>query len=1368
VRTVLLGVLTLVALGLDVARDRAPGGSAWRLALAPAAEALSCGAQSAGEPGNNQAECAENAGGRPAITTQSCEMPPQDEPDGDGDECNSNYDSQITPTKNEGGKDPDCLLCSLIGDPINYMTGSFYQEERDYASAGPFPLMLGRYYNSQDSGVQGFGQFWRGAYSRAMVRQSATVIIAQRDDGRAFTFTLTNGAWTAEPDVNARLRKVVAGWSYTSATDETEIYDDNGKLISIANRAGLKQTFAYDAQGRLASATDPFGRALTFSYISATSSQIGRVTAPDGGVYAYGYDTSHRLVSVTFPGGAKRQYVYGNTKYLNALTAVTDEDGAPYARITYDTNGRATTSQHAGGADLYTVDYTYMSLGVITVTNPLGGNTLYELQGLNGSAKAQQAVRSCSNCRSTVGGTAQTAYDANGNTIAASDFNGYVTSYAYDTSRNVETSRTLPSGETITTTWHPTFRLPLQISEPDRTTTFTYDAHGNELSRTIASTSITSKWAFTYNSGGQVLTATDPDGNVTRNAYDGSGNLISVTNALGQVTKLTSYDANGRPLTIEDPNGVVTTLAYNFRGQVTSRRTLQWDTAYAYDPAGLLTKLTNPDKSFLAFTYDGAHRLVGVADAMGDTIAYVLDAAGNRTTERVFDAAKSLSRLHGRAFDGFSRLIQDIGAQNQTTSVYYDGNDNISAVYDPNNLATYFYYDGLNRLTRTYDAEGGSTSFGYDAESRLTSVADPRGLTTAYAVNGLDEQQAITSPDTGATNRTFDAAGNVLTSTDARGDTTTYAYDGLNRMIRQSTAGGQAITYAYDQGAGQIGHLTSMADSAEKTDWRYNAHGQLISKQVVAGGNTLMTQLTYTPATGRLLTMTYPSGSLLQYRYDADGRINGISRQPPGGGSASALISNVTYDPFGPATGWTDGNGAAYARAYDQNGRVRQISLPASDQINLTYDNGGRVTTLAETGLGADHFTYDNVNRVTGYANGSLSQSYRYDYDGNRVSFSATGANPVSLSYTYDNASNHLLSVAGSSSETYTYDADGNTLRHVTPSATYGFTYGARDRLSRVAVGSTAETYAIDGLGQRVTKTPAGGAPTAFVYDEAGHIAGRYDTTVGYEETVYLGDLPVALMEPAGPYFIAPDNLGSPHHITDINGQVVWQWDHDPFGVGQPTGLLASYEGRFPGQFADTESGRNYNYYRDYDPSTGRYIESDPVGLAAGVNSYDYVAANPLGMTDRMALDNSSDEAANTAADGTGLLISIWNPISDGQFRSLLNAQYYKFGLNGNQYLAASTVQALKNSAQLLDKFGLGLGIYGTARDYDNFVNCPSLSNFISLASSSTALAATAFESTAVAVGAASFGFGFTIGEKYIGPHVTPLILKYYYGFGSN
>ncbi len=95
-------------------------------------------------------------------------------------------------------------------------------------------------------------------------------------------------------------------------------------------------------------------------------------------------------------------------------------------------------------------------------------------------------------------------------------------------------------------------------------------------------------------------------------------------------------------------------------------------------------------------------------------------------------------------------------------------------------------------------------------------------------------------------------------------------------------------------------------------------------------------------------------------------------------------------------------------------------------------------------------------------------------------------------------------------------------------------------------------------------------------------------------------------------YFVHNDHLGTPQTISDKDQQVVWQADYAPFGAAQVTVENLVNNIRFPGQYYDQETGLHYNYYRYYDPQTGRYITSDPIGLNGGLNTYLYANANPI------------------------------------------------------------------------------------------------------------------------------------------------------------
>jgi YD repeat-containing protein len=469
-RRTLVAVLGLIVgflfLSLDISRHSSGDHAAWRISIAS-----------------------------PAHAQFNCEYPPIDEPDGDSDECNPNYNPN--PAKNQG--DPCGNGC---GNPINFATGEKYQAETDYASVGPFPLVLARYYNSLDTtGVHKFGAKQRGSYGRS-IAATPTVATVTRDDGKVLTFTLTSSVWTPDLDVNYRLTKTGSGWTLVTDQDETETYDTNGRLLTYANRPGLTQTFSRDGQGRLVTATDPFGRTMTFAFASSSSSLITRVTAPDGGVYSYTYDGNSNLTSVTFPDSSQRHYVYENASYPTNVTGVIDENGNRYATFAYDVNGLAISTQHAGGADLNTVDYTYLtSLGVSSVTGPLDGVTGYLLESPNGTAKQAQVNRSCPICY-YIGGSINNTFDTNGNLTSATDYDGNVTTYTYDTTRNLETSRTMAYGtliaRTITTTWNPNYRLPAQIVDGTRTITNSYDAKGNLLSSTLTAPTITSTRSFTF------------------------------------------------------------------------------------------------------------------------------------------------------------------------------------------------------------------------------------------------------------------------------------------------------------------------------------------------------------------------------------------------------------------------------------------------------------------------------------------------------------------------------------------------------------------------------------------------------------------------------------------------------------------------------------------------------------------------------------------------------------------------------------------------------------------------------------------------------------------------------------------------------
>ena len=168
------------------------------------------------------------------------------------------------------------------------------------------------------------------------------------------------------------------------------------------------------------------------------------------------------------------------------------------------------------------------------------------------------------------------------------------------------------------------------------------------------------------------------------------------------------------------------------------------------------------------------------------------------------------------------------------------------------------------------------------------------------------------------------------------------------------------------------------------------------------------------------------------------------------------------------------------------------------------------------------------------------------------------------------------------------------------------FEYDAKNRLS--TVNSTVASYKYNGLGERIRKQT--NSTRIFFWDRGRKLIGEYDELGNpIQEHIYFGMVPVAVIDATSQHFVHVDHLGSPRAITDGN-DVLWRWESDAFGTTNadedPDGDGASfvYPMRFPGQFYDSETGQHYNYFRDYDSSLGRYVQTDPLGLDGGLATY--------------------------------------------------------------------------------------------------------------------------------------------------------------------
>ena len=1216
--------------------------------------------------------------------------------------------------------------------------GSGHVSSRTIDYDGPGLLKIVRHYNSfaangplgarLKNAQMALTPYPFQVFSGFVSGNEGTATLANPRAAGSIRFTTSDGGATWESDSNAGFELSYlstpaangATWILKAPDDSVSQFDAGGTPLTYTARGGASLSYLIQQSDPVSTVTitDDFGRSLVSTIVTnmvtdeALDLEINTlisntVVTPEGEQYQYTFDPETGVLDqVMFPDGNTRNFTYQNGPAGSGArlrTQVIDENGIVYRSWAYDDLGRATTSQLAGGANHYSLVYTGYNNDTYQqiITDPLGAQRTFSFQD-NGYSRGLLVGTTlpCATCGPNI---VSKTLGQNGLIAQTQDAAGTITTYDYDNNRNLVTSVEVASGTSVvketTYAWHPTLRVPTQINEPGRSTVLTYDTAGNVLTRTITDTvtSTSQTWTFSnYTPWGEAQTIDGPRTDVTdvtlRTFYPivpddlNSGQLHTITNPLGHVTTFSHYDGNGHPLQVTDPNGVVTQLTYWPRGWLKSVQVAAEVTSLDYWPTGLLKKVTYPDGRSLTYTYDNAQRLTDIHDQLGNHIHYTLDGMGNPIQTDVYDTSATLVQTHEQLYDTLNRLWKQVGAYTGEMTVYgYDVNSNLTTITDPLGQQTGMAYDARNRLDRVTDPSLNDTSLLLNTLDQLEAVTDPRMLTTAYTVDALDDVSSVSSPDSGTGGATYDSAGNILTRTDANSQTTTYTYDALNRLTQLSRSGGSSVVYTWDQndtahGHG-IGRLTRVTDSLSGTtvNFKYDAHGRIVEKTTTVGPRTMSMAWNYDAVSGRLTSMTLPSGKSVLYTW-TNGQVTSLSLQ--NGLTTSPLLSNISYQPFGGPSSWTHANGQTTGRSFDLNGRI--IADPLHQLIS--YDDASRITgyQLGNLSVLSDTHTvgYDDMGRVDSYTDALGSIAYVYDDNGNRSQQTVLG---TTIDFSIDSASNRITqATSGGAQIDYGYDANGSRTSDSTDQRVY--TYDASGRLASFNSTAHSATYLYDGLGQRVQKT-VDGAVSRYAYDLDGKLIAeynRYNVIVG--ETIYLGTMPVAIVSGSVIYAVHADWRDAPRQVDDANQVAVWAWDPAPFGGGapnqRPSGQLFKfvYNLRYPGQYYDDETGQFYNHARYYDPALGRYLESDPIGLAAGINTYAYALNNPMNFIDPLGLEGSLPKPAMLQA----LFPAHTAPISRQPIGGSANAQI-RYANTVNQ-IRSTAIQA----AALPHEFGVG------------------------------------------------------------------------------
>ncbi|ANG64294.1 hypothetical protein A8C75_18655 [Marinobacterium aestuarii] len=1110
--------------------------------------------------------------------------------------------------------------------------------------------------------------------------------------------------------------------SVTDALQQVTLFEydhiSNPLLITgVVDPFGRSAIIGYDAVGRLNRITDSIGMTSTFAYdsgtfVNAMNTEYGTTT------FNYGESGTRRWLEITDPQGERER-----VEFAHGASGIPYSDAPTPAGMNLFNryiNGRNTFYWDKEAMKRAAGDYTQAR---IRHWYHLRTNTSY-------TAAVLESVKNPLERRVWFNYPGQSWAGAEGTLDKPS-----------------VVGRVLPNGTTqlVRKSYNVFGKLTRIIDPEGRELTFDYAANQIDL------VSIKRKSAsgydvlahFTYNDQHQPVTYTDSAGQVTEYDYNPLGLLTQVANPLGHVRQY-EYDEQGYLVGLIDPNeNRVLIYSYDAYGRIASATNAQgYRLEYSYDALDRRIQTQYPDGTDEFLDWDRLD-LARSEDRYGNVTQYAYDAVRNLLSEinpsghemqyGYFANGALASRLDGI---GNSITMERDIQRRVTRTIQADGSDSRRD------------FDSSGRLLREIDALGGETDFGYAADDRLASVTDPNGNSTLYRYSSYTGELAERdSPDSGVTAYSYDSAGNLTTQVDANGQTTAYAYDALNRLTRILYADGQAVEYQYDTAPNGIGRLAEIREAAGSIVLAYDVEGNLVSRtQTSPDGVELKVSYAYNEA-NQLVRVIYPSGAVVDYSYDRD-RLSGITA------NGQVVLDNIRYADFGAINGWNWGNGTSSSRSYDAKGRLERFSV-AAEERQLGYDkvdnivaiNGGSRNRSFDydalgrlsAALSSDFdlgYAYDaNGNRVHESSDG-ISRYYELDPASNRLA--AAGE----MSYIHDNNGNILADGRHS----YQFDAR-NRLEAVDEGFTGYYQSNAfGQRVYKLGQQSYRLTADLNGDGQvtsadlhelksfvRSGQSPLQadlnqdgnvdmhdnaciatqigsekddpGLPkdcrlgewvnatteTRFVYTGP-QLLGEYDID-GYvrQEIIWIGTIPVALLQDGEIYFIHSNQINAPAALTDSQGTVVWRWEPKPFGDSladedpDGDGQRFTLNLRFPGQYFDAETGLYYNYFRDYDPATGRYIESDPIGLQGGLNTYSYVYSNPLVRFDALGLWSFNMEAY--LGIGGGVSINY----SDGTLEVLGKigvgigggASYDKYGIPsphaeecGSGYIARTTFNA--------------------------------------------------------------------------------------------
>lgn len=1065
--------------------------------------------------------------------------------------------------ENQGGK-------VAVGHPVDVASGAMFHSWTDATLPGSIPLQVVRSYNTARLGAargdEPLGPGWRMGYSRSL-RQTL--------DGYAFTDD--QGAETALDDISSTFERT-GRLVVPSAGIELRRLPENRILLvryslsaypfhAVFERRGSGPHYALHSLGKNAKAR------LDFRYRDNRLVEV--INTRSGHQLQLKYLPNGRLSEVHQEGPTRQLLVRYDYDGQQRLARVRDAHQV-LASFEYDKAGRMTSEASRSGA-LYTFRYDVQGRCVYTsgterfqerslVFHPERHQTEVTDSHGHTAVYSYNAAGQVTEIRTPLGVKAGYAYDEQGRLAVFYGPAKTRTAYQYDALGHLNRFE-LPQGKILEFAHDEEHRLVSTRDWSGLHIRYEYDAAGNVLSTTDEQGG---RWRCEYNEFGEPLRLTNPLGGSVQWGWDSRGRNTTHVDAAGSTWSF-QYDAQGRLVEGVDPLGLTYRLQLNKHGlpsQVDLPEQAHWKIHWGQD--GWLDSITAPDGSVTKLRLNPCGNLLESKDADGHATAFVWDTEPGRLLE-VKDPE---GRSYRQEFDADGNLVRRRFSDGRVHTLEYDTSGRCIASIDPLGRRTTYAYDDFGLLLRRQAADGSETKLEYDANGYLSKVVtadselllerDALGRITAEVQNGIRVQ------------RRFDALGRRSSVSTEQGGEIHYTWDNAGRC--KSLRRGE-VTLRFERDA--VGRVhTRRLGEAGVLELRYDAADRVVAQQYRTAAQVRRDQ-TLPPGAAR------PAARLWQERqYGSTGQTLSISDSTRG---RSRFIHTAT----GRLMAAVREQGTSAAYEHDAVGDRRwEARFEKHDDLLHWFEAQRREQERGAPGSpGA---------RATALG-GRLS---RYSYgDGSRLA--GTQGDDSSVSYAYDDAGQlvrkTLFSRQSGKSESWSYawDAEGQLVGLVQPD-------GSR------------WTYRYDGLGRRISKDGPG-VEIRYIWDghQLLHELHRDQVHTWVHEP---GTHRVALWEHAGAlHFILPDAVGTPWALLSGDGEVVWINDFDTWG--QSAAAPEGFSPRFVGQWADAESGLHYNFFRYYDPATGRYLSPDPLGLRGGLNDYRYVA-NPLDWVDPFGLND--------------------------------------------------------------------------------------------------------------------------------------------------